>query len=158
MGVSGSGKSAVGEALARALQWQFFDADDFHPPHNVRKMAAGIPLDDADRAPWLERLNAVLRHAVARGGCAVLACSALRQRYRDALRDRVPNLAFVHLAGEFALIEKRLAQRQHRYMPSSLLRSQFEALEPPLDAAVVDIAAPPDQIVAALIARLHASG
>jgi gluconokinase len=139
MGVSGCGKSSVGEALARRLGARFVDADDHHPPANVEKMRRGIPLDDTDRAPWLARLNAVLRHAVARGEPVVLACSALRQRYRDALSDRLPGLRFVHLSGSYELIAGRLAQRRHEYMPPTLLRSQFDALEPPKDAVVIDI-------------------
>ena len=139
MGVSGCGKSSVGQALAPRLQARFVDADDFHPPANVAKMRAGVPLDDADRAPWLARLNAVLRHAVARREPVVLACSALRQRHRDALADRLPSVRFVHLSGRFETIAARLEARRHRYMPASLLRSQFDTLEPPADAITVDL-------------------
>jgi gluconokinase len=139
MGVSGCGKTSVGRALAQRLGARFIDGDDFHPPANVEKMRAGVPLDDVDRAPWLARLNAVLRHATARDEPVVLACSALRQRYRDALADRLPGVRFVHLSGSPELIAARLAQRRHRYMPASLLASQFAALEPPSDAVVVDV-------------------
>jgi gluconokinase len=139
MGVSGCGKTSVGRALAQRLGARFVDGDDFHPPANVEKMRAGVPLDDVDRAPWLARLNAVLRHATARDEPVVLACSALRQRYRDALADRLPGVRFVHLSGSPELIAARLAQRRHRYMPASLLASQFAALEPPSDAVVVDV-------------------
>ena len=139
MGVSGCGKTSVGEALARRLGARFVDADDFHPPANVEKMRRGTPLDDTDRAPWLARLNAVLRHAVARGEPVVLACSALKARYRAALAERLPALRIVHLAASFELISARLADRQHRYMPPSLLASQFEALEPPEDAITVEV-------------------
>lgn len=149
MGVSGSGKTVVGQALARQLGARFVDADDFHPPANVEKMRGGVPLTDADRAPWLERLNAVLRHARARGEPMVLACSALRQRYRDALSDRLPELRIVHLAGSQSLIEQRLAQRQHRYMPASLLASQFQTLEAPAGAVVLDIDRPVESLVLA---------
>jgi gluconokinase len=142
MGVSGCGKTSVGEALARRLGARFVDADDFHPPANVEKMRAGTPLDDTDRAPWLARLNAVMRHSVAKGEPVVLACSALKARYRAALAERLPGLRVVHLAGTFELISTRLAQRQHRYMPASLLASQFEALEAPQDAVTVDVDAP----------------
>lgn len=149
MGVSGCGKSSVGEALARRLQARFIDADDFHPAANVEKMRRGVPLDDDDRAPWLARLNEVLREHVGRAEPVVLACSALRARYRDALARDLPGLRFVHLSGSYELIAARLAQRSHRYMPPSLLRSQFDALEPPADAVVVDIAADVESVAAA---------
>jgi len=148
MGVSGCGKTSVGQALARRLEARFIDADDFHPAANVEKMRQGIPLDDDDRAPWLARLNALMREHVDRGEAVVLACSALRERYRRALADGLPGLRIVHLSGSYELIEARLAQRQHRYMPSSLLRSQFEALEPPAEAIVVDIDAQVETIAA----------
>lgn len=147
MGVSGCGKTSVGQALAARLGARFVDADDFHPPANVEKMRAGVPLDDADRAPWLARLNAVMRHALARGDSVVLACSALRQRYRDALAERLPALRVVHLSGSRELIASRIAARSHRYMPASLLASQFEALEPPRDAIVVDVGGAVDEVV-----------
>ncbi len=147
MGVSGCGKTSVGQALAARLGARFVDADDFHPPANVEKMRAGVPLDDADRAPWLARLNAVMRHALARGDSVVLACSALRQRYRDALAERLPALRVVHLSGSRELIASRIAARSHRYMPASLLASQFEALEPPRDAIVVDVEGSIDEVV-----------
>jgi gluconokinase len=156
MGVSGCGKTSVGQALAARLGARFVDADDYHPPANVEKMRAGVPLDDADRAPWLARLNAVLRHAIARDEPVVLACSALRQRYRDALADRLTGVRFVHLSGTPALIASRLALRRHRYMPASLLDSQFAALEPPLDAVVVDVAGSVDEIAAEAARALDA--
>ena len=139
MGVSGCGKSSVGEALARRLGARFLDADDFHPPANVAKMRSGVPLDDTDRAPWLARLNAMLHESRAAGESVVLACSALKHRYREALAAGLEGLRFVHLDGSFDLIAHRLAQRRHQYMPASLLRSQFDALEPPADAIVLAI-------------------
>lgn len=149
MGVAGSGKTTVGGALADALGWRFVDADDFHPSANVEKMRAGVPLDDADRAPWLARLNALLRHAVARDAPLVLACSALRARYRDRLRVRAERVAFVHLAGDFDTIAARLGARRDHYMPPALLKSQFDALEPPgTDALMIDVREPVDAIVA----------
>jgi len=158
MGVSGSGKTVVGERLAQGLGARFIDGDDYHPPANVEKMRAGTPLTDSDRAPWLERLNAVLRHAVARQEPVVLACSALRAAYRETLADRLPMLQWVHLSGNERLIAQRLADRQHRYMPASLLHSQFAALEPPDTAIVIDVAAPLDTVVAHALAALEASG
>jgi gluconokinase len=157
MGVSGSGKTTIGSALAQRLGWRFVDGDDYHPPANVAKMRAGTPLDDTDRAPWLARLNALLRHSVARGEPVVLACSALRGHYRERLADRVPGLRVAWLDGDAALIGKRVAGRQHRYMPASLLASQFAALEAPADAWRIDIAGEPDAIVAELAARLALS-
>ena len=140
MGVSGSGKTKVGRALAESLGWPFHDADDFHPPANVAKMAAGVPLTDDDRWPWLDRIVDELAHAGADDGNAVLACSALRQIYRDRIA-RAGNVRFVFLKGDLATIAERLAVRSHKYMPASLLPSQFATLEEPSDALVVDIRA-----------------
>ena len=134
MGVSGSGKNAIGEPLAKRLGWKFIDGDDYHPPENVKKMAAGIALQDADRWPWLDRLNAALR----KEKDAVVACSALKEAYRIRLQ-RAGDVRIVYLKGDEATIAARLAERQHKYMPASLLPSQFAALEEPADALVVDI-------------------
>jgi len=155
MGVSGCGKTSVGQALAARLGARFVDADDFHPPANVEKMRAGVPLDDADRAPWLARLNAVMRHAIAKGEPVVLACSALRRRYRGALAARLPGLRVVHLSGSYELIASRIAARRHRYMPASLLASQFEALEPPRDAVVIDVGGSVEETVEAALRGLR---
>jgi gluconokinase len=157
MGVSGCGKTAVGNRLAQRLGARFIDADDLHPAANVEKMRAGTPLDDADRAQWLALLNARLREALAAGEPVVLACSALKQRYRDTLAAGVPGLRFVHLAGSRELIAARLAARQHRYMPASLLDSQFAALEVPVDAIVIDVALPLEAVVDAAAQALQAA-
>jgi gluconokinase len=149
MGVCGSGKTTIGRALATSLGWPFHDADDFHPPANVAKMAAGIALTDDDRWPWLDRIVDALGKAGADKGNAVLACSALRQVYRDRLA-RAGNVRFVFLKGDAATIAERLAARSHKYMPASLLPSQFAALEEPADALVVDIRADPEAQVAAI--------
>jgi len=146
MGVSGSGKSTVGALLAEQLGVEFLDADEFHPPENVAKMAAGAPLTDADRGPWLERLNAELRKRKA----AVLACSALKASYRRTLAQGI-DCRFAHLRGPLELIRARLQARRHRYMPASLLESQFAALEAPQDAIEVDIAATPRACVDAIM-------
>ena len=138
MGVSGSGKSTVGRALADALACRFIEGDDLHPPENVAKMAQGTPLIDDDRWPWLERIAQCVRERTAGGGDVVLACSALKQSYRERLASAGP-CRFVHLRGEASAIAARLALRQHRYMPASLLASQFATLEPPVDAIAVDI-------------------
>ena len=150
MGVSGSGKNTVGEPLAKRLGWKFIDGDDYHPPENVKKMAAGIALQDEDRWPWLDRLNALLR----KEKHAVVACSALKEAYRRRLLAGIADHAIVHLRGSFELIRGRVEARKHRYMPASLLQSQFDALEPPADAIEVDIARDPDVNVAELAARL----
>ena len=152
MGVSGAGKTAIGEALATELGWRFMDADDYHPEANVAKMAAGQPLDDADRWPWLDRLNAILRSEEN----AVLACSALKERYRARLAKGVDHVEWIYLKGDFDLIRSRLLQRQHRYMPASLLESQFAALEPPPRAITVDVSADVPTCVAAIAERLRA--
>jgi gluconokinase len=127
MGVSGSGKSTVGSALARRLRVTFVDADTLHPPTNIAKMAAGEPLDDDDRYPWLEKVGRWL--ADHRGG-GVVACSALKRKYRDQLRAHSPWVEFLHLRGSLELIGSRLAARSGHFMPAALLRSQFDALEP----------------------------
>jgi gluconokinase len=140
MGVSGSGKSTVGAALAAALGWPLLDADDLHPERNVAKMAAGIALTDDDRRPWLDRVVEETRRLAAAAGNVIVACSALRQAYRDRLAQ-AGDVRFVHLRGTPATIAARLAARRHRYMPATLLDSQFATLEPPRDAIDVDIEA-----------------
>ena len=150
MGVSGCGKSTIGRPLAERLGYPFLDADEFHPPGNVAKMAAGIPLTDADRQPWLELLNAKLRGQ----DDAVLACSALKESYRRTLSQGLADCRFVHLRGSIALIRTRLAERQHRYMPASLLESQFATLEPPQDAIEADVSQSPDDCLREIESRL----
>jgi len=138
MGVSGSGKTVVGQALAKDLGWPFFDADNFHPKENVAKMAAGTPLTDADRWPWLDRLAAEMKALEERGVSAVLACSALRQAYRDRI-SLAGNVRYVHLSGDHDTIAARLAARKNHYMPPTLLASQLATLEAPTDAIVIDV-------------------
>jgi len=154
MGVSGSGKTTIGESLARALGWKYLDADDFHPKANVDKMAAGIALDDADRRPWLERMNCELRAADARKQSLVLGCSALKQAYRDLLAQGIGDFRTVYLKGSHPLIQSRVEKRRHRYMPASLLKSQFETLEEPRDALVIDISGTAEEAVAQIRSRL----
>jgi gluconokinase len=150
MGVSGSGKTTIGRLLATRLGCEFIDGDDFHPPENVAKMAAGTALSDADRWPWLERLN---RELAGRSD-AVLACSALKESYRSVLSSGLRDCRFVHLRGSIELIRSRLAERKHRYMPASLLESQFATLEPPQDAIEVDASMDPPRCLEAIAARL----
>ncbi len=155
MGVTGAGKTTIGRLLAARLGAAFLDADDFHPPENVAKMRAGTALTDADRAPWLERLNAELRARESAGG-VVLACSALKASYRDVLARDVGSVTFVHLTGARALLAERLAARRGHYMNPTLLDSQLATLQAPEGAIEVDVAATPEAIVDAVLARLDA--
>ena len=138
MGVCGSGKTTTGKALAESLGWPFFDGDDFHPESNVAKMAAGQPLTDADRWPWIERIAEAMREVLDRGGSAVFACSALKSAYRQRMQ-RAGDVRIIFLNGDAETIGPRLAARTRHFMPASLLPSQFAALEVPDDALVVDI-------------------
>ena len=154
MGVSGAGKTEVGTRLAQALGGTFAEGDDYHPEANVAKMRSGVPLDDADRQPWLETLSREIGAWLDAGRTVVLACSALKQRYRDILKAGRPDVRFVHLEGDSDLISERLAGRRGHYMPASLLESQLATLEEPTDAITVSIDAPPDAIVAEIMKAL----
>ena len=154
MGVAGCGKTTVGRLLAAALGAAFEEGDAFHDPANVEKMRSGAPLTDADRAPWLARLAGHIDTWLAEGRKTVLACSALKARYREALIGARP-VALVHLAGPEPLIRARLQSRRDHYMPASLLASQFAALEPPADAITVAIAEAPEAIVSNILTRLR---
>ncbi|MBI1418073.1 MAG: gluconokinase [Limimaricola sp.] len=155
MGVSGCGKSAIGAALAAATGARFIDGDDLHPTENIEKMARGEPLDDADRAPWLDKVGQALR---VEPPPVVIGCSALKRAYRDRIRAGAGgNVLFVHLAGDKAVIASRMTARKGHFMPPALLDSQFAALEPPEpdEAAVtVDIAPRRDAVVANIVAAL----
>lgn len=158
MGVSGCGKTTVGQALAAQLGCTFYDGDDFHPPENVAKMANGIPLEDTDRAPWLARLHDLLQDHIVRGEGIVLACSALKRRYREQLRTGNEGVQFVYLQGDFEVIWERMRTRPRHYMKPSMLKSQFEALEPPdlHEAIPIPITASLDTILATLLTTLGA--
>jgi gluconokinase len=150
MGVSGSGKSTIGQALATELGLDFIDGDDLHPRANKEKMAAGHPLDDEDRAPWLEIIAERIGAELAEGNPIVVACSALKRRYRTQLIAYAPSVVFVHLSGQRDIVAERQAHRDHEYMPNSLLDSQFATLEPLESderAIVVDLAQTPDEMV-----------
>ncbi|HTU35910.1 MAG TPA: gluconokinase [Candidatus Acidoferrum sp.] len=160
MGVSGAGKTAVGQALAARLGWAFEDADDWHPAANVEKMHSGIPLNDEDRKPWLEALNRGIREWITGGRNTVLACSALKAHYRQTLRSGLRDPAsaqFVFLKASYEQIDQRLRERRGHYMPESLLKSQFEALEEPSadEALVVDASQTIPAIANEIITRLH---
>lgn len=155
MGVSGSGKTTVGAALAQRLRVPFADGDDFHPAANVEKMSAGVPLTDADRLPWLQTLAAWLREHAATGG--VLSCSALRRGYRDVLREGNPAVRFVHLDGSPEVVARRVAGRPGHFMPASLVESQFATLEPlgaDENGVVVDLDRAVDDLVDATVTAL----
>ncbi|TCO81535.1 gluconate kinase (SKI family) [Plasticicumulans lactativorans] len=157
MGVSGCGKSTVGEALAAHLGVEFIEGDRVHPPENVARMAAGIPLTDADRQGWLEALAGHIADARRAERGLVVSCSALKRRYRDILRSGASDVRFVFLKGERDLLAARMTERPGHYMPVSLLDSQFAALEEPAadeNAWIFDVAQAPEAIVSALIARI----
>ena len=157
MGVSGSGKSTIGQMLADQIGWPFFDGDDFHPPANVEKMSQGIPLTDEDRASWLAALTRLIRDTLHKEESAVLACSALKARYREQLRVDPEQVKFIYLKGSYAQIEERMQSRSGHYMKPAMLASQFAALEEPSDALTVSIDAAPEQIVSQVISELHLS-
>jgi gluconokinase len=151
MGVSGSGKTTIGRLLARSLNWDFQDGDNFHPLINIEKMSLGIPLEDADRIPWLLKLQNAISYALAENQNMVVACSALKARYRDLLMCDRTRVKLVYLKGDCELISQRLQQRQNHYMKADLLSSQFETLEEPQDAIVIDVSKPPEVIVEQII-------
>lgn len=157
MGVTGSGKSTIGSLLAERLGVPFIDGDDLHPEANREKMRAGLPLDDDDRAPWLDRIGATIAEARRDGVDVVVACSALKRRYRDALRREAGDLVVVHLQGERDVIASRLDARSHEFMPVTLLASQIDALEPLGDDEahlMADVTLAPDAMVASIVDRL----
>jgi gluconokinase len=156
MGVAGSGKTAVGMQVARKLDWIFLDADNFHPPANIEKMKHGIPLNDQDRAPWLQRLHDELQHQMAEGHSVILACSALKESYREVLRDEVSPPKFVYLDVDPETIRERLGHRTAHFFPKELMESQFAALEEPKDAIIIDARKPLEVVVDRVIHTLTA--
>jgi gluconokinase len=156
MGVSGSGKTTVGLALAQKLGAPFYDGDNFHPPQNIAKMAAGIPLDDEDRFVWLVRLHDLIADHLARGETAVVACSALKEKYREQLRQGNDGLCIVYLEGSFDLIRERMEARHSHYMKANMLQSQFETLEPPSphDTLILSADDTVDNIVNSIVSSL----
>ncbi|HZW95266.1 MAG TPA: gluconokinase [Candidatus Eremiobacteraceae bacterium] len=154
MGVTGSGKTTVGSLLAQQLRWRFADADDFHPQSNVEKMRHGIPLNDDDRRPWLERLRAEIAKQDAEGRNLVLACSALKKEYREMLTIG-PAVKFVYLKGSAELIAQRLEARHGHFADEKILAGQFADLEEPDNAVVFDIAGTPEEIVTEIRRRLR---
>lgn len=147
MGVAGCGKSTIARALAGATGGLFIEGDDFHPAANKEKMAAGTPLTDADRWPWLDRLIREVRDLAAQDKPVFLSCSALKKSYRDHLAAALPGLRFIYLKGSFEVIHERMKSRTGHFMPAALLQSQFATLEEPGDAFTLDVSLPPDRIV-----------
>ncbi len=153
MGVSGSGKSSIGQLLSKKLNRPFFDGDDFHPEANIKKMKSGFPLNDEDRKDWLVALNQLCMEHRENG--AIIACSALKKNYRSLLRAGMGNcLGFVYLKGSFDLVKSRLEQRKSHFMPNELLQSQFDTLEPPTKEITVSIDQTPDEIISEVLKHL----
>ena len=155
MGVSGCGKTTIGQILAERTGWRLYDADEFHSVASIEKMRSGIALADADRWPWLDRMNAMLVQKQAQGENVLLACSALKRKYRDRLAKGSVQLHWVYLKGDFDLIRRRLEARKNHYMKAGLLESQFAALEEPDNAIVADISSEPDAIADFVMSQLQ---
>jgi len=153
MGTTGAGKTTVGTLLAARLRWLFLDADDFHPPANIEKMKYGIPLTDADRAPWLANMHAELQRLSAQGKNAVLACSALKQSYRDTLSAGL-DCRVVYLRGTYAQMRQHILARHGHFAGEAILAGQFADLEEPADALVLDVGTTPAELVTTAISRL----
>ena len=155
MGVSGSGKTSVGRSLAEQLGWAFYDADDFHPPQNITKMASGIPLADSDRVPWLAALHDLIYSSLKTDRPGVLACSALKKRYRQQLMNGNEGVHLIYLKGSYDLIWSRMEKRSDHYMKPHMLKSQFDALEEPVTAQTIDISMPVDEIVQTILKQME---
>ena len=154
IGPMGCGKTTIGQKLAIQLGWQFYDGDDFHPESNKRKMAEGIPLDDNDRQPWLETLHEVIVEHLSGERSMILACSALKKKYRDLLGIDQHRVFSVFLHGSFSLLHERIVSRSHEYMDEGLLQSQLDTLEEPRTGLTVDISGSPEQICQTIIQEL----
>jgi gluconokinase len=156
MGVAGSGKTTIGRQLAAELSWNFADADEFHPPANVAKMSAGIPLDDTDRAPWLAAIRRYIDTRLERREHAIVTCSALKEKHRAILLNGSPDVKLVYLRGSRDLLWQRISGRQGHFMKPAMLDSQLAALEEPVNALTVDIAPSPQEIIAGIRAAIAA--
>jgi gluconokinase len=156
MGTTGAGKTTIGTMLAAQLNWQFADADGFHPPANIEKMSHGIPLNDADRAPWLAAMRRAILEWIAAGKNVILACSALKRAYRDELRPS-PEVKIVYLKGSYALFAERIRRRHGHFAGEGILAGQFADLEEPDDAITIDAAKSPEEIVAGIRKQLGLS-
>ena len=156
MGTTGAGKTTIGTMLAAQLKWEFADADTFHPPANIEKMSRGIPLNDSDRAPWLEAMRKAIVEWSAAGKNVVLACSALKRVYREKLRPSL-EVKIIYLKGDYALFAERIHRRHGHFAGEGILAGQFADLEEPDDAITIDAAKSPDEIVAEIRKRLALS-
>ena len=156
MGTTGAGKTTMGTMLAAQLNWQFADADGFHPPANIEKMSHGIPLNDADRAPWLAAMRKAILEWIAVGKNVILACSALKRAYREELRPSL-EVKIVYLKGNYALFAERIRQRHGHFAGEGILAGQFADLEEPDDAITIDAAKSPEEIVAGIRKQLGIS-
>lgn len=154
MGVSGCGKTSVGKLLAEQLGWDFYDADEFHPPINVKKMADGIPLNDSDRAPWLASLRGLILSSLKGDKPGVLACSALKELYRQQLLKDNEGIQLIYLKGSYDLIWSRMSARKGHYMKPEMLQSQFETLEEPANALTIDVSTPMDDIISKVLEQM----
>lgn len=154
MGVSGSGKTTIGLKLAERLKWKFIESDLFHSKENIQKMASGIPLTDSDRQPWLENLHAILVDCSRNNQSVIMACSALKERYRQILKSGLSGIRFVYLKGDYDLIWQRMQAREH-FMKPEMLKSQFEALEEPHDAIIIDISKSSDQMIKEILVQIQ---
>jgi len=156
MGTTGAGKTTIGTMLGAQLNWQFADADTFHPAANIEKMSHGIPLNDADRAPWLEAMRKAILDWITAGKNVVLACSALKRAYREQLRPS-PEVKIIYLKGDYALFAERIRHRHGHFAGQGILAGQFADLEEPDDAITIDAAKTPDEIVCEIRKRLAPS-
>lgn len=155
MGVSGSGKTTVGQLLAKSLGWEFCDADALHPVANIKKMSCGIPLDDVDRKPWLGRLQQAIAQWLQEDKNMVLACSALKVAYRQILLQDKECIRLIYLKGDFKIIQERLKKRPDHYMSPELLQSQLDTLEEPSEAIYIDVSQPPEVVVREIKTKLR---
>lgn len=153
MGVSGCGKTTIGKMLSAKLNWKYFEGDEYHPAENIEKMKNGIPLDDSDRKPWLLKLRSIIQDALDQKINIVLTCSSLKESYRKILRIN-NEVKFVYLKGSYSLIEKRMKERTDHFMKPGMLQSQFDALEEPTDAIIVDIDNSSENILSQILNKL----
>ena len=158
MGVAGSGKTTVGRALAQRLGWSFVDADDLHPPANIERLRHDVPLSDDDRRPWLQQIRRVIEESLARDARLVIACSALKERYRRTLAHGISGVRFVFLTGSAALLRERLERRADHVAGPALLDSQLVDLEPPRNALTLDVSLPVDALVDRIVADIDQRG
>jgi gluconokinase len=154
MGPAGAGKTTVGRALAEVIRWRFYDADDFHDAVSIERMRAGVALTDEERAPWLARIHDAMVDISRRGGNAVLACSALKRKYRETLQAGIPEVRWVYLQGDAALLRARLAHRTNHFAGPALVDTQLTDLEPPANALVLDARRPVEALVAEIRAAI----